>query len=114
MNRRAALQLRRPAVNPSSDLARPRPSRAHRSYTFTHNTRYQDPRLGFGRRSDCSWNIAVVASTYGCRTVIQRAALRMSTAVIRAEERCFSVISEGDEEFGSLILMSTGKGRAEI
>jgi hypothetical protein len=38
----------------------------------------------------------------------------MSTAVIRAEERCFSVISEGNEEFGSLMLMSTGKGRAEI
>jgi hypothetical protein len=38
----------------------------------------------------------------------------MSTAVIRAEERCFSVISGGDEEFGSLMLMSTGKDRAEI
>jgi hypothetical protein len=38
----------------------------------------------------------------------------MSTAVIRVEEGCFSVIYEGDEEFGSLMLMSTGKGRAEI
>jgi hypothetical protein len=38
----------------------------------------------------------------------------MSTAVIRAEERCFSAISEGDEEFGSLMLMSTGRGIAEI
>jgi hypothetical protein len=35
----------------------------------------------------------------------------MSITVIRAEERCFSVFSEGDEEFGPLMLMSTGKGR---
>jgi hypothetical protein len=38
----------------------------------------------------------------------------MSTAIIMAEERCFSVISEGDEELGSSMLMSAGEGRAEI
>jgi hypothetical protein len=31
----------------------------------------------------------------------------MSTAIIRAVERCFSLIAEGDEEFGLLMLMST-------
>jgi hypothetical protein len=34
--------------------------------------------------------------------------------MIGAEERCFSVISVGDEEFGSSMLISAGKGRAEI
>jgi hypothetical protein len=46
--------------------------------------------------------------------VIQRTASRISTAVIRAEERCFSIISKGDEEFGSLMLISAGRGRAEL
>jgi hypothetical protein len=32
----------------------------------------------------------------------------ISTAILRAEERCFSIISEGDKEFGSLMLMSAG------
>jgi hypothetical protein len=51
---------------------------------------------------------------YSCRTVIQRVAPCMSTAIIRAEEICLSFISEGDEEFRSLVLMSAGEGRAEI
>jgi hypothetical protein len=38
----------------------------------------------------------------------------MSTAIIRVVVRCFSVISEGDEELGSSMLMSAGEGRAEI
>jgi hypothetical protein len=38
----------------------------------------------------------------------------MSTATIMAEERCFSAIAEDDEEFGSSMLISAGKGRAEI
>jgi hypothetical protein len=45
--------------------------------------------------------------------VIQRTASRISTAIIQAEERCFSVISEGDEELRSSMLISAGKGRAE-
>jgi hypothetical protein len=31
-----------------------------------------------------------------------------------AVERCFSLISEGNEEFASSMLMGAGKGRAEI
>ena len=46
--------------------------------------------------------------------VIQRTASRMSTVIIRAEERCFGVISKGDEEFRSSMLISAGKGRAEV
>ena len=42
---------------------------------------------------------------YSCRTVIQRTALCMSNAIIRGVVRCFSMISEVDEEFGSLMLM---------
>jgi hypothetical protein len=38
----------------------------------------------------------------------------MSTAIVGAEERCFSSISERDEELGSSMLISAGKGRAEI
>jgi hypothetical protein len=32
----------------------------------------------------------------------------MSTAIVRLVERCFNLIAEGDEEFGSLMLMSAG------
>ena len=46
--------------------------------------------------------------------VIQRTASRMSIAIIRAEERCFSVISKGDEEFRSSMLITASKGRVEI
>jgi hypothetical protein len=38
----------------------------------------------------------------------------MSTAIIRAEERCFRFISKGDKELGSLMLISADKGRADI
>jgi hypothetical protein len=38
----------------------------------------------------------------------------MSTAIIIAVERCFSLISEGDEELGSSMLMRAGSGRAEV
>jgi hypothetical protein len=30
----------------------------------------------------------------------------MSTAIVRAVERCFGLIAEGDEKFGSSMLMS--------
>jgi hypothetical protein len=46
--------------------------------------------------------------------VIQRTVPRMSTAISRVEERCFSLVSEGNEESGSSMLISAGKGRAEI
>ena len=51
---------------------------------------------------------------YSCLTVIQRMVPRISTAIIRAVERCFNLISEGDKEFGSSMLMTAGSGRAEI
>lgn len=35
-------------------------------------------------------------------------------AMISAKERSFNLISEGDEEFGLSMLMSAGKGTAEI
>jgi hypothetical protein len=60
-----------------------------------------------GRRVRISWE-------YSYRTVIQRAARCMSTAIIMAVERCFSLISKGDEELGSSMLMSAGSGRAEV
>jgi hypothetical protein len=46
---------------------------------------------------------------YSCCTV--RTASRISTAT---EESCFSVIPKGDEEFGSSMLRSAGKGRVEV
>jgi hypothetical protein len=45
---------------------------------------------------------------YSCCTAIQRTAFCMSTAIIRTEERCFSLISEGDGEIGLSMLMSAG------
>jgi hypothetical protein len=38
----------------------------------------------------------------------------MSTTIIRGMVRCFSLISEDDEEFASSMLISAGKGRAKI
>lgn len=46
--------------------------------------------------------------------VLQRIAHRMSITIIKAEERCFSSIAEAEEEFGSSMLMSADKGRAEM
>jgi hypothetical protein len=46
---------------------------------------------------------------YSCCTV--RMASRISTAI---KESCFSVIPKGDEEFGSSMLRSAGKGRVEV
>ena len=45
---------------------------------------------------------------YSCRTVIQLMGPCMSTAIIRAVEKCFGLIAEGDEEFGLSMLMSAG------
>jgi hypothetical protein len=45
--------------------------------------------------------------------VIQQMGLCMSTAIVRAVERCFSLIAEGDE-IGSSMLVGAGSGRAEI
>jgi hypothetical protein len=53
-----------------------------------------------------------MSSRYSCCTV--RTACRISTAVIRTEERCFSVNPKGDEKFESSILRSAGKGRVEV
>jgi hypothetical protein len=49
-----------------------------------------------------------VARLYNERLLVQ--ALQLFGAV----ERCFNLISEGDEEFGSSMPVSAGKGRAEI
>jgi hypothetical protein len=38
----------------------------------------------------------------------------MSTTVIRAIGRCFNLISEGGKKFRSSMLISAGKGRAEM
>jgi hypothetical protein len=38
----------------------------------------------------------------------------MSTTVIRAIGRCFNSISEGGKKFRSSMLISDGKGRAEM
>jgi hypothetical protein len=82
-----------------------------------------EPRLR--KWSECYGKDAVVASTYkagkgsvylGDTAVVrpQRTAPCMSTAIVRGVVRCFNSISEGDEESGSSMLMSAGKGRAEI
>jgi hypothetical protein len=38
----------------------------------------------------------------------------MSTAIIRVLGRGFGLISEGDKEFGSSMLICAGEGRAKI
>lgn len=38
----------------------------------------------------------------------------MSTVITRTMERCFSLVSKGDKEFRSSMLMSAGSGRVEI
>lgn len=38
----------------------------------------------------------------------------MSTAIIPGVVKCLGSVSEGDEEFDLTMLISTGKGRAEI
>jgi hypothetical protein len=45
---------------------------------------------------------------YSCRTVIQRSARCISTAIVKAVERCFSLISEGDKELELSMLISAG------
>jgi hypothetical protein len=84
-----------------------------------HNTDHQGASLGFSKRSACYWTVAVATSThkggkgpyivgiqlsYGHTTTVPS----ISTAIIKAEERFFSLISEGDKEFGLSMLVSAG------
>jgi hypothetical protein len=90
-----------------------------------HDREYKDLSLGLKKWNECYWKSAVGASRYKGgrvsifrehirRTVIQRTASCMSTAIIRGVVRCFTLIFEGDEEPGLSMLMSAGSGRAEI
>jgi hypothetical protein len=55
-----------------------------------------------------------VLRVYSGRKVMQRTTHRKSITIIESEERCFSSIDEVEEEFGSSMLMSADKGRAEM
>lgn len=55
--------------------------------------------------------VARVCMSLGYSYYMVIAASCISTAT---EESCFSVIPKGDEEFGSSILRSAGKGRVEV
>jgi hypothetical protein len=53
-----------------------------------------------------------MSSEYSFCTV--RTTSRISTAMVRTEERCFCVNPKGDEEVESSMLRSAGKGRVEV
>jgi hypothetical protein len=55
--------------------------------------------------------VARVCMSLGYSFCTVRTASCISTAT---EESCFSVIPKGDEEFGSSMLRSAGKGRVEV